>query len=163
MLDSEHLRMLAAMGVDVYALRTSMFSPVAAAAAHAHAVTGATLAQADAPRLVVACAQNARRDARLVRLFAQLPQTLGIPVAAIGWIEADAAGNLASPPSAPAYLVLGAAMARVLGVQLSTMQQNSSTIAVTAEPAQLPGSAADKRALWQALKPLAQRLRGQAG
>lgn len=161
MLDSEHLRMLAAMGVDVYALRTSMSAPIAAAT-HAHAVTDATLAQAHAPRLVVACAQNVRRDARLARLFAQLPQTLGVAGSAIDWLEADAGGNVASPPSAPAYLVLGAAMARALGVQLSTMQQNSSTIAVTAEPAQLPGSAADKRALWQALKPLAQRLRGQA-
>ncbi len=162
MLDSEHLHLLAAMGVDVYALRTHTFAPVAAAT-HSQAVAGAAPEEASTPRLVVACAQNVRRDARLARLFAQLPQTLGVAGTAIEWLEADAGGSLASPPSAPAYLVLGAATARALGVQLSTMQQNSSTIAVTAEPARLPGGAAEKRALWQALKPLAQRLRGQAG
>jgi hypothetical protein len=157
MLDSEHLRVLAAMGVDVYALRTETFAP----AMDAPAPTGVS-AEAVAPRVVVVCAQNVRRDARLARLFAQLPQALGVPGSAVGWLEADAAGSFISTPSTPAYLVLGAAMARALGVQLSTMQQNSSTIAVTADPAQLPGGAADKRALWQALKPLAQRLRGQA-
>ncbi len=144
MVDAQRLRILMAMGVDVYALRSQ--APAAAA-----------------PRLVVVSAQGVRRDTRLARLFVQLPHALGLASAAIDWLEADAHGALCAPPRAPAYLVLGAQMARSLGVQLSTMQQNSSAIAVTADPAQLPGSAADKRALWQALKPLARRLSKRAG
>ena len=159
MVDLERLRMLTAMGIDVYELRSRVL-PSAAPSQRMKTVTQSTGPDVStAPRLVIVCAQDVRRDARFVRLFAQLPQALGVTEATIEWIETDARGALASPPSAPAYLVFGAAMARALGVQLSTMQQNSSIIAVTAEPAQLPGSAADKRALWQVLKPLAQRLR----
>ncbi|HEY8010250.1 MAG TPA: hypothetical protein VIE67_04565 [Rudaea sp.] len=160
MVDAERLRMLMAMGVDVYALR-SRTATNAAAMQSVSASANAPAEVATPPRVVVVCAQGVRRDARLARLLAQLPQAIGVD--AVDWLDADAHGTLAMPPSAPAYLVLGAAMARALGVQLSTMQQNSSTIAVTADPAQLPGSAADKRALWQALKPLAKRLRGLAG
>ncbi len=161
MVDAQRLRVLMVMGVDVYALR----SRTVADDGMMQSVTASTSASAEVaapPRLVVVCAQDVRRDARLAPLLAQLPRALGIAGAAIGWLEADAQGTLATPPFAPAYLVFGAAMARSLGVQLSTMQQSSSTIAVTADPTQLPGSAADKRALWQTLKPLAQRLRGQA-
>ena len=151
--------MLMAMGVDVYALR----SRTVADDALTQSVTTSTSALAEVatpPRVVVVCAHGVRRDVRLARLLAQLPRALGVD--AVYWLETDAQGRLAAPPSAPAYLVFGAAMARALGVHLSTMQQSSSTIAVTADPAQLPGSAAVKRALWQALKPLAKRLRGPA-
>jgi hypothetical protein len=163
MVDGAQLRMLAAMDIDVYTLRAHAPAGARNSPQAVSAPAAASVAANTPPRLVVVCAQGVRGDARLARLFAQLPQTLGVAAAAIGWAEADATGALAAPPSTPAYLVLGAAMARALGVQLSTMQQKSSAIAVTVEPAQLPGGAADKRALWQALKPLAQRLRGEAG
>ena len=52
-----------------------------------------------------------------------------------------------------------AVCARSLGVSLSTMQQNAKTIASIGEPATLLRAAAAKRALWQALKPVARRLR----
>ena len=160
MVDAERLRTLMAMGVDVYALRSR--SATDSASMQSVAASGNAPAEgATPPRVVAVCAQGVRRDARLARLLAQLPRALGVN--AVDWLEAGAQGTLATPPPAPAYLVFGAAMARSLGVQLSTMQQRSSTIAVTADPAHLPGSAADKRALWQALKPLAKRLRGPAG
>jgi hypothetical protein len=161
--DSVQLRMLAAMDIDVYALRAHAPAATIVSRKAVSAPAAVPVTANMPPRLVVVCAQGVRGDVRLARLFAQLPQTLGVAAAAIGWAEADATDALAAQLSAPAYLVLGAAMARALGVQLSTMQQKSSAIAVTVEPAQLPGGAADKRALWQALKPLAQRLRGAAG
>lgn len=154
MIDATRLRMLEAMGIDVYALRTRV--PPSAVADVAQINVAAVPASS---RLAVVCAQGVRGDARLARLFKHLPQAVGVSSDAIDWIEADANDELAGVAEAPAYLVFGAAMARSLGVQLSTMQQNISTIAVTAEPAQLPGAAAGKRALWQALKPIARRLR----
>jgi hypothetical protein len=161
-MDSERLRLLQAMGVDVYVARSrdviaNERAPQAAAAAEAAMDSVATRVH-----LVAVCARGVRDQPRLAALLGQLPRTLGISAASIHWLEADAQGALASPLEAPAYLVFGAPMARALGVQLSTMQQNSSVIAVTAEPAQLPGTALDKRALWQVLKPLAQRLRAPA-
>ena len=155
MIDATRLRLLEAMGVDVYALRTRALSP-------AVATDEADVPARGSSRLTVVCAQGVRADARLARLFRHLPQAFGISSAAIYWIEADANGELIDIADAQAYLVFGAAMARALGAQLSTMQQNTATIAVTTDPAQLPGMAADKRALWQALKPLARRLRETA-
>jgi hypothetical protein len=158
MMDAQRLRLLEAMGIDVYALRAHDAVPVRAAVSTTNA-SGEAQAQT---RLAIVCASGVRRDARLARLFAQLPQTVGVAAGAIEWLEADANGELAGAGDVPAYLVLGAAMARALGVQLSTMQQSTVTIAVTADPAQLPGAAADKRALWQTLKPIVRRLRGVA-
>ncbi|MFT3790148.1 MAG: hypothetical protein QM741_03530 [Rudaea sp.] len=151
MIDATRLDLLEAMGVDVYVLRTRAAS---GASSPSVAATGAA-----SPRLAVVCAHGVRADARLARLFRHLPQALGISADAIDWLEADANDELAAAADAPAYLVFGAAMARSLGAQLSTMQQNTATIAVTADAARLPGDAAGKRALWQTLKPLARRLR----
>jgi DNA polymerase III psi subunit len=151
-----HLRMLEAMGIDVYALRrndAAQASSLPVAGSTADSVTPTST------RLVVVSARGTRRDARLARLFAHLPQAFGIDEAAIAWFEADAAGALGEPPAAGVYLVLGAAMARALGAQLSTMQQNTAVIAVTADTNVLPGDAAAKRALWHTLKPLARCLR----
>ncbi|HEX7915888.1 hypothetical protein [Rudaea sp.] len=157
-MDAARLHMLEAMGIDVYALRARTVATKIANAADASLATGPA-----STRLAVVCARSARADARLARLFKHLPHTLGVSAGAISWLEADVNGELDDVADAPAYLVLGAAMARALGAQLSTMQQNTATIAVTADPAHLPGIAADKRALWQALKPVARRLRGAAG
>lgn len=157
-MDAARLHMLEAMGIDVYALRARAPSPAAASVSEANAASAN-----NSSRLAVVCAQGVRGDARLVRLFKHLPQAFGISSGAIDWIEADANDELADMADVPAYLVFGAAMARSLGAQLSTMQQSTATIAVTADPVRLPGTAADKRALWQALKPLAHRLRATTG
>ena len=90
------------------------------------------------------------------RFRAQLPRALGIPEDQVNWCDL-AAGV---PDDAMAYVVVGTEAARALGVQLSTMQQNTATIVATAEPVELLQGAAAKRVLWQSLKPVARRLRG---
>ncbi|MBS0566929.1 MAG: hypothetical protein JSS59_05865 [Proteobacteria bacterium] len=155
-MDATRLSLLEAMGIDVYALRTRGTSA-------APSVMTVDADVGNPAKLAIVCARGVRADARLARLFKHLPQTLGVAAAAIEWLEAGAEGELVGTADAPAYLVIGAAMARALGVHLSTMQQNAATIAVTADPALLLCAAADKRALWHSLKPLARRLRGTAG
>ena len=165
MMDARRLAMLEAMGVEVLALHTRANASVRTTPAAAlldptrdESVADASVATdaSQTPSLCVVCAHGVRRDARLARLFAQITRALA-PVA-IDWLEADIAGALPAPPAAPAYLVLGTAMAPALGAQLSTAQQNAAVIAVSADIASLPGGASGKRALWQALKPIARQL-----
>jgi len=154
-LDARRAGILAAMGVEVYRLRAHdapVLQPIDAPAA-----------ANDAPRVLVVCAKGDRSESRLTRLFAQLPRALAVDPSAIAWCEADAAGELVAPPAASAYLVFGSGMARSLGAHLSTSQQQQSVIAVTADSVQLPGGAIGKRALWQALKPIARVLRAGRG
>ena len=157
MMDAARLRLLEAMGIDVYALRGREAAPVDAA------VSAASAAGEAQTRLTVVCANGVRRDARLARLFAQLPHAVGVVAASIEWLEADANDELAGAGDAPAYLVLGAPMARALGVQLSTMQQMSAIIAVADAPRACMGNGLARRALWQALKPIARHLHGRTG
>lgn len=157
-LDARRAGILAAMGVEVYRLRAHDV-PASPALQPIEAQAAAN----DAPRVLLVCTQGDRRDSRLARLYAQLPRALAVEASAIGWCEADASGELAAPPPAPAYLVFGSPMARSLGTHLSTLQQRESVIAVTEESAQLPGGAAGKRALWQVLKPIAHALHGGHG
>jgi hypothetical protein len=151
-LDARRAGILAAMGVEVYRLR--------AHDAPALQPIEAPDAANDMVRVLVICAKGDRNESRLTRLFAQLPRAFAVDASAIASCEADANGELVAPPPATAYLVLGSAMARSLGAHLSTLQQQQSVIAVTAESAQLPGGAVGKRALWQALKPIARVLHG---
>jgi hypothetical protein len=142
----ERQRLLHAMGIDVYVLRAA---PLAADTASAAANAGATA-------LVVACARD---DARArERLRTLLPHALGMPTDAIVWIEPDAAGALPEPPAATAYLALGADMPRALGAQLSTERQMAALIAAADAPSACLSNSLARRALWQALKPLARRL-----
>lgn len=145
--------MLAAMGIDVYLLRQD-------ASGTADAAPAAPSAGDDAG-LVVACAHRSGDDAHAARLRRLLPLALGVDAARVHWIEADAAGQLAPVPAARAYLALGAEMPRALGVQLSTKQQMSATIAAADGAAASLRDGLSRRALWQALKPLARALRMQ--
>lgn len=154
--EAQRLQTLAAMGIDVYLLRTRD-AGVPAVANTAFATDSPVGDSKSAlPALVVACARSV--DADTPRLRAALPLALGICAARIVWIEPDAAGALASPPSAPAYLALGADLAHALGEQLSTIQQMSAVIAVADAPRACLGNGLARRALWQALKPIARRL-----
>jgi hypothetical protein len=135
--------LLQAMGVDVYRLRSAAQTP--AATPDASAVNASVM---------VVCP----RGADLARFRTQLPHALGVAAERLHWCDGGDAHALAHA----AYVAIGAAAARVLGVQLSTMQQNAAVIATTAEPAALLRDGAAKRALWQALKPVARRLRGSA-
>ena len=153
--------LLTAMGIDVYLLRGSAHD---AAASGAIAVAGSVPEDAAPPHdgigLLVACGRAGADDAgRTQRLRALLPLALGVAAQRVRWIEADAAGELDNVLEAPAYLALGAAMPRALGAHLSTMQQMSSTIAAADAPAASLRDGLAKRALWQALKPLARTLR----
>jgi DNA polymerase III psi subunit len=114
----------------------------------------------DEPVAVVAvCAQGARADLQLARLFAQLPRSLGIGPARLAWVEMSAGAVLPTLPDVRCYLFIGSAIARAGAAQLSLTQQNQATIAVCAEPQELLAGAPARRALWQAIKPLARRLR----
>ncbi len=155
---------LAAMGIDVYLLRKRDAGVPAAAAARPD-VPEAVAPDAAVPAdivLVVACSRSVGADPATARLRASLPLALGVAAARIGWIEPGAAGELPAPPAAPAYLALGTELARALGEHLSTKQQMSSVIAVADAPQACLANALAKRALWQALKPVARRLRQRA-
>ena len=147
--EAQRRSVLTAMGIDVYLLRGGT--------AHAPATTGAGAAPQEAAGLIVACAGG--DEGGSARLRNLLPLALGIEPGRVRWIEADARGNLPEVPNAAAYLALGAAMPRALGAHLSTMQQNSATIAAADDATLSLRDALSKRALWQALKPLARRLR----
>ncbi len=161
--EAQRLQTLAAMGIDVYLLRTRGAAGGGEAAAEAGLPLQAPVAEAKAESLalVVACAQGG--DADTPRLRTTLPLVLGISATRIVWIEPDVAGALAPPPPAPAYLALGADVARALGEQLSTMQQKSAVIAVADAPHACMDNGLARRALWQALKPIARRLHGRTG
>lgn len=141
--EAQRLSMLQTMGVDVYRLRGGD-------APNAGAAVGAGEAS-----VAVICPRAA--SAGLARFRDQLPRALGLGAERVRWHEA---GGADIAQDAAAYLAIGSEAARALGVQLSTMQQNNSVIAATAEPAALLRDAAAKRALWQALKPVVRRLRG---
>ena len=152
MLDGQQRRqLLGAMGIDVYLLR-------GAAAAAPAVADAAAVVDSNGIGVVVACTATALSEPRTQRLRTLLPLALGVDAARVAWIPADAKGDLAEVPSVPAYLALGADMPRALGAHLSTMQQMSATIAAADAPAASLRDALAKRALWQALKPLARRL-----
>ena len=148
----ERQRLLHAMGIDVYVLRAG---PAAADAAGSAAPTGES-----ATALVVACARDEARASE--RLRSLLPHALGLRPDAIAWIEPDARGELPEPPAAGAYLALGADMPRALGAQLSTERQMAALIAAADAPSACLRNGLARRALWQALKPLARRLQNSA-
>ena len=133
--EAQRLSMLQAMGIEVYRLR-SVAAPVPE---RAHAATVVVVGVADAVP---------------ARLRMQLPGALGVAGERVHWYEIGAS----VPDDAAGYVVIGTEAARALGVQLSTMQQNTAIIAATAEPAALLHDGAAKRALWQVLKPVARRL-----
>jgi len=154
--DARRLDVLAALGIDIYRLRAADPVPSQPAAS----AGSAQPASADVPaRMVIACAAAARRDARLARRLAQVVRALGVDEAAVAWAESAADGSFAALPPADAYLMLGAEAARHGAALLPIDRQNSATIAVTPDPAQMLRDGAARRALWQTLKPLARRLR----
>ena len=146
--ESQRGQMLAAMGIDVYVLRGAQAG---------RAESG--VAVSDGAWLIVAASDVAMKSTQCAQLRKSLPTMIGLADDRVRWIAADAANAFDSVPSANAYLVLGAALARSLGAQLSATQQNSAVIAVADEPAISFGTAMAKRALWQTLKPIARRAR----
>jgi len=163
--EGRRLQVLAAMGVDVYQLRAARDAAPDIATAPAPGVresVGAGVGAA-AVAVVAVCAHGARADLRLARLFAQLPRSLGIDAARLAWIEMPPDGALPTLPDVHCYLFIGTAAARAGAAQLSLTQQNQATIAVCAEPKELLAGPSARRVLWQAIKPLARRLRAEGG
>lgn len=99
--------------------------------------------------VVIVCAAH-EREAVLPALRA-----IGLDPERATWLAPDA---LTSLPAAANYLVFGEPLARALGAELPTAQQQAARIVVAAAPAQWRDAAA-KRRLWQVLKPLARSLR----
>ena len=164
--EGRRLQVLAAMGIDAYQLR----------GASAAALVGAPAPPARQPEsagtidvgtavasIVAVCPRGARTELRLARLLANLPRALGIPAVRLTWIETLADGTAPALPDVPCYLFVGSATSRACAAQLSLTQQSQATIAVAAEPQELLAGAPARRALWQAIKPLARRLRAEAG
>ena len=149
--DGRRLEILAAIGVDVYRLRA------AARDAATPAPSGA--AAAPAARIAIVCARAARAGSSGKSPLTPILRALGVDAAAANWIETTGDGGAGTLPDLPAYLMIGAAAARAASQQLTLTQQQQATIVVTPEADALPRDAAAKRALWQALKPLARRLR----
>jgi hypothetical protein len=147
---------LAAMGIDLYLLRAhaAEVKPVVLSPREEEADTNTAQIA-----LVVALSHGASADPHARKLRKILPHALGISSAHVHWIEADTTGKLSPPPNAGAYLALGQDLPRALGEHLSTTQQMSAVIAVADTPQICMRDALAKRALWQALKPVARHLR----
>ena len=155
--DDSRLEILAAIGVDVYRLRAVTGIGTNEPAAAKQGTAGRH--ENAAPRLAIACDNGVRLDPRCVRLFAQIARALDVADSSIAWIDITADRELTALPDVPAWLMIGAAAARNCSAHLSLAQQGAVTIAVAAEPSDLGRGAAARRALWQALKPIARRLR----
>jgi hypothetical protein len=146
--ESQRRQMLAAMDIDVYVLREVQAVRAESRAPKSHGAW-----------LIVAVSDVAMKSTQCAQLRKSLPSLVGLTDDRVRWIVADEASSFDTVPSAEAYLVLGAALARSLGAQLSATQQNAAVIAVADEPAISFGTAMSKRALWQTLKPIARRAR----
>ena len=144
--DAQRRDMLAAMGIDVYVSRVAQ-----------------SLRRGDETAtndwLVVAASDATMKSEQCIQFRKALPRLVGLPSERIRWIGAEGDEGFDEVPSAKAYLVLGAVLARSLGAQLTATQQNSVVIAVADEPSQSLATAMARRVLWQTLKPIARRAR----
>ena len=155
--DGRRLELLAAIGIDVYRLRR----PVGEAAPAGDPVAApADRSAGDSGRLAIVCQRDVRVAGRSKLPIAALLRALRVGADAVTWVETSTDGSVSALPDLPAYLMIGAAAARAASAQLKLTQQQRATIVVTDEAPTLLRDAAAKRALWQALKPLARRLRG---
>ncbi|MEZ5460943.1 hypothetical protein [Dokdonella sp.] len=154
MLDEYGLRLLAEIGVDVYAPRPAAGSaarvPASGQIVAADASTGQTRNRAGADVLVLGFAGKAgRMRDDLLRAF----RLIGLRAELSGTADAaalDDARNL---------VVFGEAMARELGSGMPAQRQNAIHWIVTSEPAVLAASAAAKQGLWGEIKRLSRLLR----
>ncbi len=146
--ESQRRDLLAAMGIDVYVLRTAQA-----------AMTPSTGPVSDGEWLIVAAPDAAMKSIQCAQLRKSLPSIIGVASDKVRWIVADSANSFDCVPSARAYLVLGATLARSLGAHLSAKQQSDAILAFADEPAISLSNTMAKRALWQTLKPIARRAR----
>ncbi|HEX6833561.1 MAG TPA: hypothetical protein VF132_08505 [Rudaea sp.] len=141
--------LLQAMGVDVYRVRAKPSVPDRAASDFENLDS-----TPNAARVVAICPRGYRETA--AKFCARLGDVLGVAPDRLTWLEVRDPAALAAP-EAEIYVVFGAPLARALGEKMSTMQQMRTLIALIDEAPARDGAA--KRALWEALKPVARRLR----
>ncbi|GEM_PF-3734583 len=141
-------RVLGALGVVAYRLRGT--PPAGRRHAEPNPADAARQPVAGgSPRLVVVAGDRAAAAPLLAALGIAASDTLSLDVRD---------GRLsATPPVAPAYLVIGEEWARVLGAELPTPVQQAARIVVV--PARWRGDALAKRLVWQNLRPLCRALR----
>ena len=137
--EARRRELLGALGIDLYVPRAAPERGCAAV-------------------LVVLCAAAVARTPGARHLQRALPNALGVPAPRVVWVAQEEA----LPPAA-ACLVLGAEPGSAGDAQLSTMRQSGGLIAVAGKPDVCLGRPDARRALWQALKPVARRLREGRG
>jgi hypothetical protein len=157
MLDEYGLRLLAEIGVDVYAPRSAAAPagsvPAQSVAAGVFAGTEQPSAPVGTDVLILGSAGMASRMLDdLLRAFRMSGLRAGLSRAAD-----DAALN-----EARNLVVLGESMARDLGAGMPAQRQNAIHWIVTSEPAALAASAAAKQGLWGEIKRLSRLLRASA-
>jgi len=152
--DGRRLEILAAIGIDVYTLR----APARVGAAPSEAAPASSGAACTGSRVVIVHARGARAGGNGKPALMPILRALGVDEAQARWVEITGDHPAGALPDLPAYLMIGATAARAASQHLTLMQQQQATIAVTPEADAMPRDAAAKRALWQALKPLARRL-----
>ena len=146
--DRERLRRLDAMGVRVYRLRPAPGERAAAALQQ----PASEDAGQQGVRLLIVC------DEQRSPALDAIVRAIGLPEPQLGWC-APRGGRLEGLDlDAGAYLVLGQHLARALGAELPTEQQQRAGVTVVSAPSELRGNAMAKRLLWQALRPLKRRL-----
>jgi hypothetical protein len=130
--EARRCELLAAIGIDRY-LRRAAAAPIG---------------------LVVVCERTELEGESARRLQRWLPAAIGLAAHQIRWLAADGA-RLPPLPPARALLVLGERLAPLAARSLRT----ELACAVADAPAASLRDAMTKRALWQALKPIARCLR----
>lgn len=146
--EAQRREMLATMGVDVYVLRSA---PATAPAAMAGAI-----------RIAVLCAKDDGLHPCANVLRKALSLALGCAAMRIDWIEV-ASIDAVEIPAAPVCLILGAEVARAVNAHEASKRSDDVLIAVADAPRLSLGDALARRALWQALKPIARYVRASHG
>ena len=142
--ETQRREMLATMGVDVYVLRDAP-APVPMRAADI--------------RIAVVYDEDDARHSNMTVLRKALPFALGCNAACIDWLPISAMDAATPLPPATAYLLLGAQVAGAAKVRIDKSRHDELTVAVADAPGSSLAHALARRALWQALKPIARRLR----
>ncbi|MGA9335859.1 MAG: hypothetical protein WBV39_16375 [Rudaea sp.] len=138
--EAQRHELLAAMGVDVYVRRGAAETARAAAAGNF--------------RVAVLCGKQGAQQPRAALLRKALPLALGCERGRIDWFEFADIDHI-ELPAAPVCLLLGADVARAANAQLANAQHGAVVVAVADAPHLSLHDALAKRALWQALKPIA--------
>ncbi|MEO8802665.1 MAG: hypothetical protein ABI304_11490 [Rudaea sp.] len=147
--ETQRREILAAMGVDVYVLRG--------------AKAAAPITVSSKIRIAVLCGKDDARHPHATGMRKLLPLALGCEAGCIDWIETEIGAESLELPSAPVCLLLGAGVARAVNVRVPNMQQTTAIVAVADAPQLSLRDALARRALWQALKPIARYLRQSLG